>query len=249
MSNILDERGINMKPIIGIVPSINEDANQYYSNIENAEAIVRVDGLPYLLPYVTSNRDMLQIVNVIDGLYLAGGNDVDPKYYEETPHENIGEINPTRDIFELNLLKMMFKRNKPVLGVCKGMQMINVALGGDLYQDVISQCETELIQHKQRAKITYPTHPIYVKAGTKLYRMIRKKNVYVNSYHHQAVRRLGENLIVSSYATDGIIEAIESTVHSFVIGVQWHPECLIVSEDSDFLTLYESFIHHCRKKK
>src|SRR5699024_1633630 len=114
MSNILDERGINMKPIIGIVPSINEDANQYYPNIENAEATIRVGGLPYLLPYVTSTQDILQIVNVIDGLYLAGGNDADPKYYEETPHENIGEINPTRDIFELNLLKMMFKRNKPV---------------------------------------------------------------------------------------------------------------------------------------
>src|SRR5699024_2192923 len=171
------------------------------------------------------------------------------KYYEETPHENIGEINPTRDIFELNLLKMMFKRNKPVLGVCKGMQMINVALGGDLYQDVISQCETELIQHKQRAKITDTTHSICVKAGTTLHRMISKENEYVNSYHHQAVRRLGENLIVTSYATDGMIEAIESTVHTFLIGVQLHPECLIVSEDSDFLTLYESFIHHCRKKK
>src|SRR5699024_287701 len=126
-----------MKPIIGVVPFINEDENQYYSNIKNAEAIIRVGGLPYLLPYVTSNRDILQIVNVIDGLYLAGGNDVDPKYYEETPHENIGEINPTRDIFELNLLKMMFKRNKPVLGVCKGMQIIKVALSRDLYQDVI----------------------------------------------------------------------------------------------------------------
>src|SRR5699024_2245097 len=163
--------------------------------IENANAITRVGGLPYLLPYVWSNRDMLQIVNVIDGLYVAGGNDVDPKYYDETPHEKIGEINPTRDIFELNLLKIMFKRNKPVLGVCKGMQMINVALGGDLYQDITTQCKDELIQHKQRAKIIHPTHPIYVKTGTKLYRMIRKKNVYVNSYHHQAVRGLGKDLI------------------------------------------------------
>jgi|SRR5690625_2527416 len=248
MSNILDERGINMKPIIGIVPSIDEESNQYYSNIENAEAIIRVGGLPYLLPYVTCNRDILRIVNIIDGLYVAGGNDVDPKYFNETPHEEIGEINPTRDIFELHLLKMMFKRNKPVLGVCKGMQMINVALGGDLYQDISSQYKDELIQHKQRAKIVHPTHPIDVKTGTKLYRMIKKKNVYVNSYHHQAVRRLGRNVIVSSYATDGVIEAIESTAHTFVIGVQWHPECLIVSEDPSFLALYEFFIHHCQKK-
>src|SRR5699024_6920866 len=141
-----------------------------------------------------------------------------------------------------------FNRNRVLLCARKVIPMINVTFGRDLYQDITTPCKEELIQHKQRAKIIHPTHPIYVKTGTKLYRMIGKKNVYVNSYHHQAVRRLGKDLIVSSYAADGIIEAIESTAHTFVIGVQWHPEFLVVSDDPSFLTLYESFIYHCQKK-
>ena len=234
-----------MKPIIGIVPSINEIANQYYSNIENAEAIKRVGGLPYLLPYTVSKNDMEQYVNMIDGLYLAGGNDVDPKYYDEPPHEGLGEVNPARDAFELNLLTMMLHQNKPVLGVCKGMQMINVALGGDLYQDLTAQYKSELVQHKQQAKIIHPTHPIHMERGTTLQKIIDEEVLYVNSYHHQAVRRLGDNLIASSRATDGIIEAIESKVHSFVIGVQWHPEFLLPSHDTTSLSIYMSFINQC----
>lgn len=238
-----------MKPIIGIIPSVNEVTNQYYSNIENAEAIKRGGGLPYFLPYTTSKTDIIQLTNVVDGLYLAGGNDVDPKYYAEAPHEKLGEVNPVRDAFEINLLTTMLKKNKPILGVCKGMQMINVALGGDLYQDIAAQFKDEPIQHKQQAKIIHPTHPIHIKAGTKLQRMICGRVLYVNSYHHQAVRKLGENLIVSSNATDGTIEAIESTAHSFVVGVQWHPEFLMRLNDTTSLTIYEYFISQCRMKK
>ncbi len=238
-----------MKPIIGIIPSINETENQYYSNVENAEAIKRAGGLPYLLPYTMSKADMERLVNVMDGLYLAGGNDVDPKYYGESPHVGLGEVNPERDAFELEMLATIFKYNKPVLGICKGMQMINVALGGDLYQDITEQFKNKRVQHKQQAKTIHPTHPICIERGTRLQKIINEEKLYVNSYHHQAVRRLGDSLTASGHATDGIIEAIESTAYSFVIGVQWHPEFLLQSNDTVSLKIYKSFIHHCQDDK
>lgn len=238
-----------MKPIVGIVPSINEKTNQYYSNIENAAAIKLAGGLPFLLPYIKDEEDLLQVVDKIDGLYLAGGNDVDPHYFSEDPHEKLKEVNPTRDAFELSLLTHMLTLDKPILGVCKGMQMINVALGGDLYQDIRTQAKKEVMQHIQKASINYPSHTIYIEQDTMLADMTKKTHIKVNSHHHQAVRNLGKNLLISAQTNDGIIEAIESTSHRFVLGVQWHPECMVQVDDGSSKTIYETFINNCKKHR
>lgn len=235
-----------MKPIIGVVPSINEKTKHYYINIENTEAIILAGGCPLILPYTAYEDDIRQLVNKIDGLYITGGNDVDPEYFNEAPHEKLGEVNPIRDAFELKLLTCILPVNKPVLGVCKGMQMINTVLGGDLYQDITSQVKTKLIQHSQKSQMIYPSHAIHIKEETKLHLITSKTKMRVNSYHHQAVRRLGRNLIISGESDDGIIEAIESTAHPFVIGLQWHPECMVRGEDNSSKKIYESFIAACK---
>lgn len=234
-----------MKPIIGVVPSINETTNQYYSNIENTEAIKLAGGIPIILPYTESENNLLQLVNKIDGLYIAGGNDVDSKYFHEEPHEKLGEVNPTRDAFELKLLMRILNVDKPILGVCKGMQMINIVLGGDLYQDITAQINENLVQHNQKARMVHPSHTIHIIEGTTLHRITNQTKILANSHHHQAVRKLGKDIMVSGQTIDGVIEAIESTSHRFVLGVQWHPECLIQAGDTSSKKIYESFIHSC----
>lgn len=237
-----------MKPIIGIVPSITEDEREIFTNIDNIEAIKVAGGIPLVLPYMMEETAISQYITLIDGLYLGGGNDIDPSYFGEAPHPKLGEVNPIRDAFEWYILKKALAKDKPILGVCKGSQMINIVLGGDLYQDLESQVGHELIQHQQHSPVGHPSHNIDVVEGTKLYKIINKSTIKVNSRHHQAIRNPGKDIIVSSRSNDGVIESIESTTHEFVLGVQWHPENLLAEGDSSSQQILQSFIHTCKKK-
>lgn len=236
-----------MNPVIGIVPSIEETKKQYFTNITNVRAIQRVGGLPFILPYTKSKELIKKYATFIDGLYLAGGNDLDPCYYKEDPHPMLGEVNPTRDEFEWEMLKNISKADKPVLGVCKGAQVINVFFGGSLYQDLSSQLTQSSIQHGQKALLKYPVHVVELVNNTKLHDIIRKATIKVNSHHHQAIREVGDGITVSGQTNDGIIESIESTRHSFIIGVQWHPEELFEADEELAVKLYKEFINQCKR--
>lgn len=238
-----------MKPIIGIVPSVEGEAREYVLNMVDVEAIKAMGGIPILLSYVEKEEEITQLVQIIDGLYLVGGNDIDPSYFNEDPHPELGEVNPTRDAFEMLILRGFLTRNKPVLGVCKGSQMINVVLGGNLYQDIYSQVRNPLIQHHQKSPTTHASHTIDLVEGTKLCNIVGQSRIKVNSRHHQAIRNVGTDIIVSSRSNDGIIESIESTKHDFVIGVQWHPENLLVAKDHSSKRIYQSFIEACKDRK
>lgn len=235
-----------MQPIIGIVPSIDEKNEQYFTNIANVRAIKQAGGLPIVLPYTETAEMIKKYATMIDGLYLAGGNDIDPNYYDEVPHPKLGEVNPTRDAFEWEMLKHICHDNKPVLGVCKGMQMINVFFSGSLYQDMTSQITETLIQHDQKSPLKHPIHVVELIKETKLYQMIQQDTIKVNSHHHQAIRHVGDGLIVSGQTSDGIVEAIESIRHSFVVGIQWHPEELLKTNEPTAIKIYEMFISQCK---
>lgn len=234
-----------MKPLIGIVPSIHENERYYFTMEDNVEAIKRTGGIPVILPYIEGTSELTQLITSIDGLYLAGGNDVDPIYFDEEPHPQLGEVNPTRDAFELQILKQMLAQNKPILGICKGCQMINVVLGGTLYQDIHAQMNQSLVQHQQNSPHSYPTHQIVLEKKSQLHQIINESSIKVNSRHHQAIRTLGKSLMVTSRTQDGLIESIESTAHDFVIGVQWHPESLLAANDGPSTQLYTTFIKKC----
>ena len=179
-----------------------------------------------VLPVATSRVTISALLRRLDGLVVSGGNfDIHPSYYGEKPTRALGQIQPRRTRFELEMIRAALKRDMPILGICGGAQAINVALGGSLYQDIESQLP-KAAQHQQADKKTTGGHSIRIYPGTLLHRIVRRRHLEVNTTHHQAVKRLGKGLVISATAEDGLIEAIESPGHSFVLGVQWHPEAM-----------------------
>jgi putative glutamine amidotransferase len=182
----------------------------------------------------------------LNGLVLSGGNfDIHPSHYGERPIKELGEIKAARTEFELEIAGAALKRDLPVLGICGGAQAINVALGGSLYQDITAQF-TDSGAYDHSSKNPNGGHPIRVAPGTRLFSIVKRSSVNVNTSHHQAVKRLGRGLIVNAVADDGVIEGVESTEHSFVLGVQWHPEVL-APRQAHQRRIFSSFVALCKK--
>ena len=229
-----------MKPVIGITTDI-ENESKYVLNHNNVQAVLRAGGLPVILP-IGIEQDVQQLSTMLDGLLLTGGGDIDPMLFGEEPHKHLGDVSPSRDSIEMALVQEMLKKNKPILGVCRGLQIINIALGGNMYQDIYSQRDVPLLQHTQKAHRFHQSHFVQVKKGSLLESITKSEQIKVNSYHHQAVKDVPLSLIISGVASDGIIEAIESTEHAFVLGVQWHPEALADNKETASLRLFEKFL-------
>lgn len=177
------------------------------------------------------------------GLLLPGGVDIDPKYFGEEKTENCGEINPVRDVLEAAVMEAFEKMGKPVFGICRGIQAMNIFHGGTLYQDLGSEMEGSPLEHWTPAQKNVETQPVSVEKGTKLYEILGKTEIKVNSMHHQAVKNVAEGFAVSARCADGVIEAIEKQGAAFFLGVQWHPEHL--KNSSLQQRLFEAFTDAC----
>lgn len=236
-----------MKPIIGIVPAIDEEKDLYFFNKDHIKVIEEAGGTPIIIPYFTSTNRVHEILHILDGLYLTGGYDIDPTLFGEEPHPNLGVITRVRDDFEIVIIQKVLALDKPVLAVCRGSQILNVALGGTMYQDIYSQKNTPLLQHQQKAIDSHPSHYTHIEKNTLLYKLVKRQKIKVNSRHHQANREVGKGLIVSGKASDGIIEAVESKVHRFVLGLQWHPENMAANGDESSIKIYDGFIEACKQ--
>ncbi|HLR80136.1 MAG TPA: gamma-glutamyl-gamma-aminobutyrate hydrolase family protein [Bacillota bacterium] len=236
-----------MKPVIGITSSMEVDETYYMTAIDNVKAVEKAGGLSLILPYWQEDRDIGRMVKMLDGLYMTGGYDINPTLFGEEPHRQLGTIIPSRDAFEIELVKQMLKENKPILAVCRGCQVLNIAAGGDMYQDIYAQNEQELLQHTQRAPKGHGSHFVDVLKGSLLSQLTGVEKLLVNSRHHQANRNVVEPLKVSGKATDGIIEAIESKDHSFVLGLQWHPENMAMANDEVSRAIFRGFIQACQQ--
>lgn len=211
-----------------------------------ARAILEAGGIPVVLPMTPSQRAIRQALERLDGVLISGGNfDIDPRLYGEESIKELGEVKEDRTEFELELISLSLERDLPLLGVCGGAQAINVALGGSLYQDIATQIP-QARTHEQSALKEKGGHQIKIHDATRLKRIVRQDVLEVNTIHHQAVRTLGTGLIVNATADDGVIEGIESQVHSFVLGVQWHPEFLI-HRDSCQRKIFASLISACKR--
>ncbi|MGG0644207.1 gamma-glutamyl-gamma-aminobutyrate hydrolase family protein [Sporosarcina gallistercoris] len=233
-----------MKPLIGITSDIDENGETFLK-ADYSRAILRAGGLPVVLP--AGLEDIEEICDRIDGLLLTGGEDVNPLLFGEEPKRELGKIAPERDTMEMALAKCAVGKDMPVLGICRGHQILNVALGGTIHQHIYSDLEGPLLQHKQQADRNYPTHTVRVTEGSRLAEFASAKEILVNSLHHQAVNDVPEPLRVMATATDGIIEALESTKHRFVMSVQWHPEALSNRSDETSLNLFEGFVAASKK--
>lgn len=236
-----------MKPIIGITSWIDYEKRQYFVPQEYAKAVEKAGGLPVILPPVETAEDAGRLIATIDGLLLSGGVDLDPAFWGEEPMPRMGKISPERDRSELLLTNKALALELPLLGICRGHQVLAVAGGGSLYQDIHSQVR-EVLKHSQDAPRWYATHAVTVRPGTKMAAWLGGGTVRVNSFHHQAIRDLPKGFVVSAEAVDGIIEAIESTGHRFAVGVQWHPECFWNREDT-FDPIFRAFVDAARGVK
>ncbi len=207
---------------IGITCSFREDEYAFWLRAYYIDRIIAVGGIPFILPSSTSTEVIRDYAAICDGFILAGGGDMDPVFWGEEPRPGLGEIDPLRDQFELKLSEQILKKDIPALGICRGIQVLNVAAGGSVVQD-LGQTG---ICHMQSAPKSHPFHDIFIEKDTRLFNILGQERVRVNSFHHQAVKQLGKGLIPSGTSGDGVIEAIESVQHRFLLGVQWHPECM-----------------------
>ena len=213
-----------MKAIIGILPNINEEG---IVSIDRAylQAIFRVGGLPVIVPYSENPEELYQYLKSVDGVLLTGGGDVAPSYYGETAHPKTQPPCVLRDKLDFACFEYAFKLKKPILAICRGMQLANVALGGTLYQDIPSQFESDLL-HKQTQGKFESSHIVFAKENTPLVKIARKESLSANSFHHQAIKDLADGLGVMGVAEDGMIEAVYWTGKQYFRGYQWHPERL-----------------------
>jgi putative glutamine amidotransferase len=221
--NPMNPKTIMRRPLIGITTDIEGEylkLKHYYT-----DAIIKAGGVPLLIP-PAGNTFYAKSIN---GLIIPGGDDLDPLYYNEALMPHVKPVSRKRSDFELSLLKEVVSLRKPILGICYGMQLINVAFGGTLYQDIDSQVSVE-INHKK------DYHMIVIAEN----RFLKKGKFSVNSTHHQAIKELGTDLLAFAYSTDNLIEAFYMKDYPFLVGVQWHPERLPDNELS--VKLFKSFV-------
>lgn len=223
-----------MKPVIGVTPDFNAGDRTdmggseptYFLRARYIRAIEELGGIPLILPLVAGNASRRRLLAAVDGLLLTGsGPDLPPRLYGERQRYPFPLVSERRANFELELVHQARLRDLPLLGICGGMQTINVACGGTLFQDIPSQV-TNALDHRQTTTATHVSHPVTVTPHTLLRKILDKAQVMVNSSHHQSVKAVAPSLIASARAPDGIVEAIESPAHRFLLAIQWHPEFL-----------------------
>jgi len=228
----------SQQPIIGITSDFNAGDKDrpggreptYFLRARYVKAIEAAGGLPLILPITDRRKEIAKLLDLVDGLLITGsGPDLDPKLYKEAKRYRFKVMSRERTGFELALSKLAWERELPTLGICGGMQLLNVAAGGSLYQDLPAQLKP-FLKHQQQAYATESSHWVNVEPGTRLREIVRSPKIRVNSSHHQSVKTIGPDLIINARATDGVIEGIEAPDHPFLVGVQWHPEFLYTTD-------------------
>jgi putative glutamine amidotransferase len=241
---------IGRAPLIGITSDLSGVPNHGIKLAQEptlflpqryCHAIQEVGGNALILPPIAVQTKLKGTLRHLDGILISGGNfDIHPSYYGEKPINTLGGIKKERTEFELELVDLALKQDLPLLGICGGAQAINVASGGSLYQDIATQVPNAE-KHQQGVKRDKPAHPVIVHSGTRLRQIVQKRTLQVNTTHHQAIKKVGKGLVINATAKDGLIEGLESSIHSFVLGVQWHPE-ILARKDSSQRRIFSSFI-------
>lgn len=235
------------KPLIGV--SSFADPGLTSVNLTYIKAVEKAGGVPVIIP-VTNDKALLdQYLNLVDGVIMTGGEDIGPlKYFSEEPNQHLGGIAPERDDFDVMLIRSAVAKGLPLLGICRGEQLLNVAFGGTLYQDIPSQVPNA-IKHNQSgvAPRDYQFHSIKIEKGSVLEKVLGCDSTAVNSYHHQAVKDAAPGFKITARAKDGIVEGIEKEGNEYVYGVQFHPEGLIQTGNDFFLPIFKHLIEGAQK--
>lgn len=240
-----------MKPYIGITCATFYDKDwcppTFGHRQSYIDAIVRAGGIPLLIPLVEQEEVLRALYERIDGLLLAGGGDVLPVYYGEEPHERLGTTDPLRDHVELPLTRWAAADGKPILGICRGIQVLNVALGGTLYQDIEAQIATALSHESsyERQDWTHMAHELRLDPESRLAQLLQSPDILTNSLHHQSLKDIAPDLRAVGWAPDGVVEAVEGVNGHFMLGVQCHPEALEPHADTRWGAVFAAFVESC----
>ena len=231
-------------PLIGITGNFSDGnlslAQGYY------QSVIRAGGVPLIIPPYEDTDLLINTLDTLDGILLSGGGDINPLFLGEEPSQGLHSVNPYRDRQELMLVRLAANRQIPILGICRGIQIMNAALGGSLCQDIYTEADGTPLKHSQEMDRAFASHTINIAKDSLLYRIMRTEKLPVNSFHHQAVKAPAPGFRISATAPDGIIEAIESTEHKSMLGVQWHPECFILNHDRCMMPLFGWLIKEAR---
>ena len=233
------------KPFIGLNMSVmkNED-DQWYRFVLGSrytDAVRKAGGVPLLLPATNDKDIIMSYLDRVDGVLLVGGPDLHPKIYgDEEKLATVVTPPKLRQEFDLALARAAMSKNIPLMGVCMGCQVINVAAGGTLYQDILEQVEGASVRHYRKIDPYYPLHTVKISPDSLLYQIIGKQELEVNSAHHQSVLEPGKGLRATAFSEDGVVECIEAEDERFVLGIQWHPEA--IQDRPDQLSLFRALV-------
>lgn len=235
---------ITKKPIIGVMPLVDDEKDSLWMVPGYLKGLEQAGGIPFIFPLTSYKEDIEVLMEKVDGILLTGGHDVSPSLY----HQNVlfpVETSKERDEMESMVLEIALKSDKSVLGICRGIQFLNAYLGGTLYQDLPHQYVT-CIDHHQSPPYDVSQHTVDIIKGTPLYELLDCDSLAVNSYHHQAIYELSEQLKPMAISSDGLIESVYKPDSSFVWAVQWHPEFNYNVEKSSRL-IFSAFIESMKK--
>ena len=217
-----------------------------------SDAVRLAGGVPVLIPILRDSATVSQLVERLDGVILSGGEDIDPLYYGEEHLPGLGEINAPRDTFDVLLIRTALRQEKPLLGICRGEQVLNVVLGGTLWQDIPSQIPSSELHHRQEEPSTVATQVITIDPSSRLAEILGVSKIAVNSHHHQAVKDLAPGLVVTARTEDGVVEAYESIpgapdpygkpLQDRILAVQFHPETFSQAGDPTFLKIFQDLV-------
>ncbi len=243
LNQLTDSCDVNLRkpytPLIGISCSYGNGGSRIAESY--IQSILKAGGAPVMIPVINDGATLRAIVANLDGLVMTGGADVNPLWYNEEPRQQLQTVDPIRDQFDLKLIKLASDRNMPILGICRGEQLINVAFGGTLYQDIPSQVKG-YIKHVQAITEEAPSHSVNITPGSQLETITGKSKLMTNSFHHQAVKEVAPGFRVAAMAKDSVIEAIEAWPNRPILGVQWHPEAMTQAGDPTMKKLFSFLV-------
>jgi putative glutamine amidotransferase len=241
---------VSSAPVIG-VPGYWHESDAILGRTATAvpdsylRALMKADTIPLIIPVIQSRGILETLFRMLDGLLLIGGPDIDPDHYHQSPAAGLRKVTPARDTMELQVTRWALDAELPILAICRGIQVLNVAAGGTLWQDIATQLPNAA-KHDYHPNFpeNYLAHTIKAVADSRMAGIVGEDDISVNSLHHQAIDKLGQGLRPTAFAPDGIIEAVEGTDARWVVGVQWHPEWL-VENDQRMMALFEAFRSAC----
>ncbi len=234
------------KPIIGIVPLVDIERESYWMLPGYMKGIEQAGGIPLMLPLTSNEENLEQLAEEIDGFLYAGGQDISPNLYAQKRSEMCGQCCRERDEMETMLFRMVYEQDKPLLGICRGIQCINVVMGGTLYQDLSSEHPSDT-EHHQMPPYDVPVHSVKIIGDSPLYKLLKKETLMVNSYHHQAIKTLAPKLSVMAVSDDSLVEAVYVPNKKFIWGIQWHPELSYLADENS-RRIFSEFVMMAGKK-